>query len=191
MCLETYWSFPDSSVGKESARNAGDLGSILGREDPLERERLPSPVFWPGESYGHTVHGVTKTQTWLGNFNLLRNLLWNILDENDMMTEIFFKIVLRLLVFVDQSLSHVWFFCNPLNCSLPGSSVHGIFQTKILEWVAISFFRGSSQFRDWSPVSCIGRWILYCLATREALGLTESENDSCSVMSNSLRPQRL
>ena len=40
MCLETHWGFPDSSVGKESARNAGDLGSILGWEDPLERERL-------------------------------------------------------------------------------------------------------------------------------------------------------
>ena len=34
--------------------------------------------------------------------------------------------------------------CNPMDCSLPGSSVHGIFQTRILEWVAISFSRGSS-----------------------------------------------
>ena len=38
--------------------------------------------------------------------------------------------------------------CNPKDCSLPGSSVHGIFQARILEWVAISFFRGSSQSRD-------------------------------------------
>ena len=34
--------------------------------------------------------------------------------------------------------------CNPMDCSLPGSSVHGIFQARILEWVAISFSRGSS-----------------------------------------------
>ena len=74
MCLETYWAFPDSSASKESARNAGDLGSILGREDPLERERLPIPVFWPGESHGHTIHAVTKSQTRLSDFHLLRNL---------------------------------------------------------------------------------------------------------------------
>ena len=35
--------------------------------------------------------------------------------------------------------------CNPMDCRLPGSSIHGIFQSRILEWVAISFSRGSSQ----------------------------------------------
>ena len=38
--------------------------------------------------------------------------------------------------------------CNPMDCSLTGSFIHGIFQTRILEWVAISFSRGSSQSRD-------------------------------------------
>ena len=37
---------------------------------------------------------------------------------------------------------------NPMDCSLPSSSVHGIFQARILEWVAISFSRRSSQPRD-------------------------------------------
>ena len=46
-------------------------------------------------------------------------------------------------------------FCYPLNCSLSGLSVHGIFQARVLEWVAISFSRGSSQPRDWTQVSCI------------------------------------
>ena len=41
------------------------------------------------------------------------------------------------------------------DCSLPGSSVHGIFQARILEWVAISFSRGSSWARDWTQVSRI------------------------------------
>ena len=45
--------------------------------------------------------------------------------------------------------------CDPMNCSPPGFSVHGILQTRILEWVAISFSRGSSQPTDWSQVSCI------------------------------------
>ena len=53
---------------------------------------------------------------------------------------------------------------DPVDCSLPGSSVHAIFQESIPEWVAISCFRGSSWPRDRthiSCVSCIGRWILY------------------------------
>ena len=46
--------------------------------------------------------------------------------------------------------------CNPMDCSLPGFSVHGILQARILEWVTISFSRGSSQPRDRTQVSCIG-----------------------------------
>ena len=45
--------------------------------------------------------------------------------------------------------------CDPMDCSLPGSSVHGIFQARILEWAAISFSRGSSQPRDRTRVSHI------------------------------------
>ena len=43
--------------------------------------------------------------------------------------------------------------CDPMDCSPPGSFVHGIFQARILEWVAISFSRGSSQPRDRTWVS--------------------------------------
>ena len=45
--------------------------------------------------------------------------------------------------------------CNPLDCSLSGSSVHGIFQARVLEWIAISFSRGSSQPRNRTRVSHI------------------------------------
>ena len=51
-------------------------------------------------------------------------------------------------------LSHVW-LCDPMDCSPPGSSVHGILQARTLEGVAISSSRGSSQPRDWTRVSCI------------------------------------
>ena len=60
--------------------------------------------------------------------------------------------------------------CDLMDCSPPGSSVHGIFQVRILKWIAISFSR-SSQPRDWTCVSwgsCIGSQILYLCATREA-----------------------
>ena len=57
--------------------------------------------------------------------------------------------------------------CNPMDCSLPGSSVHGIFQARIQEWVAISFSRGSSQLRDQTQVSCIVGRHFTVWATRE------------------------
>ena len=53
---------------------------------------------------------------------------------------------------------------DPMGCSLPGSSAHEIFQARILEWIAMSFSRQSSQPRDRthvSYVSCIGRGVLY------------------------------
>ena len=63
-----------------------------------------------------------------------------------------------------QSLS----LCDPMDCSPPGFSVHGLSQARILECVAISSFRGSSLPRDWtciSWVSCTGGRILYHWAT--------------------------
>ena len=54
-----------------------------------------------------------------------------------------------------------WLFCDPMNCSPPGFSVHGIFQARILAWVVISSSRGSSLPKDWTWVSCTGRQILY------------------------------
>ena len=51
-----------------------------------------------------------------------------------------------------------------MDCSLPGSSAHGIFQARILEWVAISFSRGSSQPRDWTQVSRIVSRCFYRLS---------------------------
>ena len=58
--------------------------------------------------------------------------------------------------------------CNPIDCSLPGSSVHGISQSRILKWVAISFSRGSSWSRDKTWVSCIAGRFFTDWATREA-----------------------
>ena len=58
--------------------------------------------------------------------------------------------------------------CNPMDCSLPGSSVHEILQARILKWVAMPSFRGSSRPRYWTHVSCIGRQSLYHWAMRKA-----------------------
>ena len=49
--------------------------------------------------------------------------------------------------------------CDPMDCSLPGSSVHGILQARVLEWVAMPFSRGSSQPKDRTQVShIVGRF---------------------------------
>ena len=71
--------------------------------------------------------------------------------------------------------------CDPMNCSLPGSSLHGILQARVLEWIAISFSRGSSRPRDRARVSripgrCFNPW-----ATREEI---HSCLRSCSFSSD-------
>ena len=79
--------------------------------------------------------GWSMTQEYLG---LLRAKL-NLLN----------KIVIDFIWgFVCFSLSRVRLFCDPMDCSPPGPPVHGISQTRIVEWVAISPSRGSSQPRD-------------------------------------------
>ena len=59
--------------------------------------------------------------------------------------------------------------CDPMDCSLLGSSIHGIFQARILEWVAVSFSRGSSRPRDWTRVSRIVGRRFTIWATKEVL----------------------
>ena len=63
--------------------------------------------------------------------------------------------------------------CDPMDCSPPGSSVHEFFQARILEWVAISFSRGSSQTRDRTWVSCTAGRFFTHWATREAQSESE------------------
>ena len=72
---------------------------------------------------------------------------------------------LKVEVWISQSCPTL---CNPMDCSPPGSSVHGIFQARMLEWVAISFSRGSFPPRDRTWVSHIPGRCFNLWATREA-----------------------
>ena len=63
---------------------------------------------------------------------------------------------------IAKSCSTLW---DPIDCSPPGSSVHGISQARILEWVTLSFSRRSSQPKEWTHISYIGRWVPYHWAT--------------------------
>ena len=66
--------------------------------------------------------------------------------------------------------------CDPMGYSLSGSSVHEIFQARVLEWVAISFSRGSSQPRDLNRVSCIAGRGFYHLDFPGPSGKSKREN---------------
>ena len=66
--------------------------------------------------------------------------------------------------------------CDPMNCSLPSFSVHGILQARILEWIDIPFSRGSSQTRDWILVSCIAGRFFTISATGKSSLCSNSSN---------------
>ena len=71
--------------------------------------------------------------------------------------EVLKYICVSVCVVVTQSCPNL---CDPMDCSPPGSSVHGICQARILKWISIPFAKESSQRRDWSRVSCIAGWFL-------------------------------
>ena len=72
------------------------------------------------------------------------------------------KVKVKMKVLVAQSCLT---FCDTMDCSSPGSSVHGILQVRILEWVAIPFHRGSSWPRDWTTISCVAGRFFTVLAS--------------------------
>ena len=129
------------------------LVQFLDQEDPREKGKAThsSILAW---RIPWTVHGVTKRQTQLNNFHFTFSLAgW--LPSVD--SSVRMCVPSKLL----QSCPTL---CNPMDCGPPGNSVRGILQEKLLEWVAISYSRGSSQPRDQihvSYVSCIGRQVLY------------------------------
>ena len=72
--------------------------------------------------------------------------------------------------------------CDPMDYSLPGSSVHGVFQARVLEWVAISCSRGSSWPRDRTQVSSIADRRFTVRTTREAQNVVELKKKSYESM---------
>ena len=106
----------------------------------------------------HRVRGLKMSQNVLRLQTevLLETIFWVWVQESTIL-------ILRVCVF-----SWCSTLCDPKYCSLPGSSVHGVAQPMIQERVPIFSSRGSSQPRDWTHISCIGRQILYPRATWEA-----------------------
>ena len=90
------------------------------------------------EAWCATIHEIAKSWTWLSNWTELK-LCFHL--EN------IYVPFLHLYVLVTQFCPAL---CDPMDCSLPDSSVHGILQARILEWIAMPFSRGSSWPWPWS-----------------------------------------
>ena len=136
------------------SRGIPRMGGATGDLGVVETECL---CFEPG----------SKCQTRLGNWTTV----WIASEASSLTWPICFPPysipIWNLACLVTQSCPTLW---DPLDCSPPGASVHGILHARILEWVAISFSRGSSWPRDQTQVSCICRQVVYHWVTREALG---------------------
>jgi len=144
------------------------------------RERLPTPVFWPGEVHGlYSPRGHKESDTMERVFILTipntkcfiaktttkgKELL---LDGKNVHSLRRYKILntYRPTACVRaQSLQSCCTLCDPMAYSTPGSCVHGILQAGILEQVAMPSSRASSRHRDGNKVSyisCISRWVLF------------------------------
>ena len=82
-------------------------------------------------------------------------------------------------LFVSEVAQSCLTLCDPMACSLPGSSVHGIFQAIVLEWIAIFFSRISSQPRDQTQVSrIVDRQTLYRLSHQGRQQYLSQQNSS-------------
>ena len=154
--------FPHSSVGKESAYSAGDLSSIPGSGkspgegigNPLQCSCLEN--FMDRKAWKTTVHGISKSRTRL--IYLEKPVFIKRREVKERVDILSFVHHMISIIEVTQSCPTL---CDPVDCSPPSSSIHGILQARILEWVAIFFSRGSSRPGGRTHISCIGRRILY------------------------------
>ena len=129
---------------KVSASNVGDQVRSLGREDPLEKEMVTHSSILAWRIPWMEKPGRLQS---MGSQRVGQNCVTSLFTIIKLM---YYNKKTKGIVKVAQSCLTL---CNPMNCSLPDSSVHGILQARILEWVAIPFFSGSPQPRDrtWSP----------------------------------------
>ena len=177
-----FLGFPHGLAGKEFAFNVGDLGSIpgLGRS-PREGKGYPLQYSGLENSMDYIeFHGLYGVRHDWANFTSLQSFLKHSLTTHTTKTLSFYRVQyipltkhLQYLCYCLQCCSRhfasvVSDSCNPMDCSLPGSSIRGIPQARILEWVAISFSRGSSPPRDQTWVSRIAGRLFTNWSIREA-----------------------
>ena len=110
------------------------------------------------EAWHAVIHGVAKSRTWLSDWTELNQLIQITIKSLSLVTQMVqcnHKCPLKWKVKECEVIQLCLTLCDPMDCSLSGSSVYGILQARILEWVVITFSRGSSQPRDRTWVSRI------------------------------------
>ena len=138
---------------------------FLGGEDPLEKWMPPTPVCLPGEFHGQMNlvgyspwgHKEPEITEWLTHWTEKR-YQWHKIGQMQVKS-VFQSIVLHYWLFLSihnhtraQALQSCPTLCDPMDHGQPGSSVHGILQARILEWVAMSFF-SDKVWSEWSEVA--------------------------------------
>ena len=121
------------------------------------------------EGWHAAVHGVIESRAWLRDSTELKVKIYLTMEEKYLL-----ELMINWNMFVCCEVAQLSpTLCDPMDCNLSGSSIHGIFQVRILEWIAISFSRRSSWPRDWTQVSCIvGRCLCFTIwAIREVCKL--------------------
>ena len=116
----------------------------------LQCRQILLPPEPPGKPITQNILAFTfvyKTKWVHMNEGYFQNIFFHVTKEKSNTCNLLF--INTMKVEVSQSCLTL---CNPMDCSPPGYSVRGILQSRILEWVTVSFSRGSSQPRDWSQV---------------------------------------
>ena len=183
--MSPYMDFPVVLEGKESATMWETQVRYLGQEDPLEKEMethsstLAWKIPWtekPGrlqsmelQRVGHnwmTIYTseadkASSCNSWAYVPQLERSLVY--CNKRFCMLQQRPDAAINKLIKLDVHAQSCLSLYNPMDYNTPGSSVLGIFQARVLEWVSISFSRGSSCSRNQtrvSCVSCVGQWII-------------------------------
>ena len=135
-------SFPGGSVVKNLPANAGDMGSIPGsgrspgegNGNTFQYSCLENPM--DRGAWWAAVHGVAKSWTQLSDFHFHVCVCMELNHS---------AVDLKHCKSTTLEAHSCLFLCDPMECSLPGSTVHGMLQARVLEWVAIPFSGGSFQ----------------------------------------------
>ena len=125
-----------------------------GNGNPLQCSCLENPR--DGRAWWAAVYGVTQSRTQLKQLSSSSSSNFFLSAFVELLREVtIFWICEDIYACLLSHFSCVWLFVTPWTvCSLPGSSVHGILQSRILEWVATPSSRGFSRLGDWTCVSC-------------------------------------
>ena len=147
------------------------MGSLRVRHDwKWKRKWQSTPVFLPRKS--HRQRSLVGYSPWAckkEDMTEQLSLSTKILTKHKWNNVVCRYIEFVIIVLVGSVAQLCPNLCKPMDCSPPGSSVHGISQARILEWVAISFSRGSSWPRNWTQVSGIAGRFFTDWASRESL----------------------